>query len=91
MDADKDGQADSHTGVGCMISGLLHVQKAPGMLVIQVCVWGGERAREIGGGSWFFVGMGVGTGVGGADLSGREAERMCVYVCLFMYVWGGAA
>mmetsp|Transcript_64260 Transcript_64260/g.94085 ORF Transcript_64260/g.94085 Transcript_64260/m.94085 type:complete len:477 (-) Transcript_64260:454-1884(-) len=35
VDADKDGQADSHTGVGCMISGLLHVQKAPGMLVIQ--------------------------------------------------------
>ena len=35
VDSDKDGQADSHAGVGCMISGLLHVQKAPGMLVIQ--------------------------------------------------------
>ena len=35
VDADRDGQADSHAGVGCMISGLLHVQKAPGMLVIQ--------------------------------------------------------
>jgi len=35
VDSDRDGQADSHTGVGCMISGLLHVQRAPGMLVIQ--------------------------------------------------------
>jgi hypothetical protein len=35
VDSDKDGVADSHTGVGCMISGLLHVQRAPGMLKIQ--------------------------------------------------------
>jgi len=35
VDADRDGQADSHAGVGCMISGLLHVQRAPGMLMIQ--------------------------------------------------------
>eukprot|EP00287_Rhodomonas_sp_CCMP768_P004389 CAMPEP_0196740402 /NCGR_PEP_ID=MMETSP1091-20130531/31598_1 /TAXON_ID=302021 /ORGANISM="Rhodomonas sp., Strain CCMP768" /LENGTH=474 /DNA_ID=CAMNT_0042085543 /DNA_START=59 /DNA_END=1483 /DNA_ORIENTATION=+ len=35
VDVNKDGVADSHTGVGCMISGLLHVQRAPGMLKIQ--------------------------------------------------------
>ncbi|KAJ1492915.1 hypothetical protein T484DRAFT_1769701 [Baffinella frigidus] len=35
VDSDKDGVADSHTGVGCMISGLLHVQRAPGMLKVQ--------------------------------------------------------
>mmetsp|Transcript_56784 Transcript_56784/g.133047 ORF Transcript_56784/g.133047 Transcript_56784/m.133047 type:complete len:475 (-) Transcript_56784:90-1514(-) len=35
VDTNKDGVADSHTGVGCMISGLLHVQRAPGMLKIQ--------------------------------------------------------
>lgn len=35
VDADKDGSVDSHNGVGCMVSGLLHVQRAPGMLVMQ--------------------------------------------------------
>jgi len=35
VDADKDGNVDSHHGVGCMVSGLLHVQRAPGMLVMQ--------------------------------------------------------
>jgi len=35
VDANKDGVVDSHNGVGCMISGLLHVQRAPGMLKVQ--------------------------------------------------------
>lgn len=34
-DVDKDGVAESNPGVGCLISGLLHVQRAPGMLKIQ--------------------------------------------------------
>ena len=42
VDSDKDGVADSHHGVGCMISGLLHVQKAPGMLVMQAVSEGHE-------------------------------------------------
>jgi len=35
VDANKDGVADSHHATGCMVSGLLHVQRAPGMLKIQ--------------------------------------------------------
>jgi thiol-disulfide isomerase/thioredoxin len=35
VDSDMDGVADSHGGVGCMVSGLVHVQRAPGMLKIQ--------------------------------------------------------
>jgi len=35
VDADRDGVADSHDGVGCLISGLLHVQRAPGMIKVQ--------------------------------------------------------
>jgi len=35
VDVDKDGVAESNPGVGCMISGLLHVQRAPGMLKVQ--------------------------------------------------------
>jgi len=35
VDSNRDGTLDSHGAVGCMISGLLHVQRAPGMLVIQ--------------------------------------------------------
>jgi len=42
VDADKDGNVDSHHGVGCMVSGLLHVQRAPGMLVLQAVSDGHE-------------------------------------------------
>eukprot|EP00282_Hemiselmis_andersenii_P027591 CAMPEP_0169478152 /NCGR_PEP_ID=MMETSP1042-20121227/28318_1 /TAXON_ID=464988 /ORGANISM="Hemiselmis andersenii, Strain CCMP1180" /LENGTH=322 /DNA_ID=CAMNT_0009592591 /DNA_START=123 /DNA_END=1092 /DNA_ORIENTATION=- len=42
VDSDKDGVADSHHGVGCMVSGLLHVQRAPGMLVMQAVSDGHE-------------------------------------------------
>jgi hypothetical protein len=31
----KHTHTHTHTGVGCLISGLLHVQRAPGMLKIQ--------------------------------------------------------
>ena len=35
VDENKDGEKESHNGVGCMIAGMLHVQRAPGGIVIQ--------------------------------------------------------
>jgi hypothetical protein len=35
VDENKDGDKESHNGVGCMIAGMLHVQRAPGGIVIQ--------------------------------------------------------
>ena len=35
VDGNKDGEKESHNGVGCMIAGMLHVQRAPGGIVIQ--------------------------------------------------------
>jgi len=35
VDDNKDGEKESHNGVGCMIAGMLHVQRAPGGIVIQ--------------------------------------------------------
>jgi len=35
VDHNADGEADSHIGVGCLIAGLLHVQRAPGGITIQ--------------------------------------------------------
>jgi hypothetical protein len=35
VDENKDGEKESHNGVGCMVAGMLHVQRAPGGIVIQ--------------------------------------------------------
>lgn len=35
VDVNRDGEKESHNGVGCMVAGLLHVQRAPGGIVIQ--------------------------------------------------------
>lgn len=42
VDANKDGEKDSHNGVGCMVAGMLHVQKAPGGIVVQAISDGHE-------------------------------------------------
>jgi thiol-disulfide isomerase/thioredoxin len=42
IDVDKDGEKDSHNGVGCMVAGMLHVQKAPGGIVVQAVSDGHE-------------------------------------------------
>ncbi|KAJ1465244.1 hypothetical protein T484DRAFT_1865709, partial [Baffinella frigidus] len=40
IDHNNDGEKDSHNGVGCLIAGMLHVQKAPGAIITQVAIPG---------------------------------------------------
>jgi len=42
VDYNNDGEKDSHNGVGCLIAGMLHVQKAPGAIVTQAVSEGHE-------------------------------------------------
>jgi len=42
VDYNNDGEKDSHNGVGCLVAGMLHVQKAPGAIVTQAVSEGHE-------------------------------------------------
>ncbi|EKX54421.1 hypothetical protein GUITHDRAFT_99900 [Guillardia theta CCMP2712] len=42
VDKEQDGEKESHNGVGCMVAGMLHVQRAPGSIILQAVSDGHE-------------------------------------------------